>query len=63
MLPVGSMSLFIAAGNQVEVRSGTIDTLEDLRRDLSALLENDPRLQSVAELAGNLPLRRSPPVT
>ena len=61
MLPVGSMSLFIAAGNQVEVRSGTIDTLEDLRRDLSALLENDPRLQSVADLAGDLPLRRSPP--
>lgn len=45
----------------MEVRPRTIDTLEDLQRDLSALLERDPRLHSIAVLAGNLPLRRSPP--
>jgi DNA-3-methyladenine glycosylase II len=39
----------------------TIDTLDDLRRDLAALLDLDPRLRPVAAKAGDLPLRRSPP--
>lgn len=45
----------------VEVMQGTIDTLDDLERDLAALLQSDPRLKPVAEIAGPLPLRRSPP--
>lgn len=53
--------MFIPAGEQVEVQSRTIDTLDDLQCDLSALLDSDPRLCSVAVLAGDLPLRRSQP--
>lgn len=45
----------------MEVQSRTIDTLDDLQCDLSALLDSDPRLCSVAVLAGDLPLRRSQP--
>ncbi|MGB8816959.1 MAG: DNA-3-methyladenine glycosylase 2 family protein [Rhizobiaceae bacterium] len=39
----------------------TIDTLEDLQCDLSALLELDPCLRPAAEVAGGLPLRRTEP--
>jgi DNA-3-methyladenine glycosylase II len=45
----------------LEVTTRTIDTLDDLRRDLAALVEADRRLVPVAELAGDLPLRRSAP--
>ena len=45
----------------MEGTTRTIDTLEDLRRDLAALIEADPRLLPVAKLAGDLPLRRSSP--
>jgi DNA-3-methyladenine glycosylase II len=54
-------SFLSPAGDQVEVTIRTIDTLDDLQRDLAALLEADPRLSPVAKVAGDLPLRRSPP--
>jgi DNA-3-methyladenine glycosylase II len=37
-----------------------IDTLADIESGLSALIALDPRLAQVAEIAGNVPLRRHP---
>lgn len=39
----------------------TIDTLEDIERELACLLVLDPRLNAVADIAGSVPLRRSNP--
>jgi DNA-3-methyladenine glycosylase II len=39
----------------------TIDTLDDIARELASLLVLDPRLANAAEIAGPLPLRRSKP--
>lgn len=38
-----------------------IDTIDDIRRGLKKLVAIDPRLAPVAAIAGELPLRRSPP--
>jgi DNA-3-methyladenine glycosylase II len=40
---------------------GTIETLDDLGRELTSLLRIDPRLAPVAATAGALPLRRTSP--
>lgn len=39
----------------------TIETEADIARELAALIKLDPRLQSVADIAGHVPLRRSVP--
>ncbi len=39
----------------------TIDTLDDINSELTCLLALDPRLVSVADVAGPVPLRRSNP--
>ncbi len=39
----------------------TIETIHDVQRHLTCLLQLDTRLQSAAELVGQVPLRRSPP--
>jgi DNA-3-methyladenine glycosylase II len=39
----------------------TIETLDDIERELAGLLQLDPRLKDVAKTAGPVPLRRSPP--
>ncbi len=39
----------------------TIETLDDIEREMADLLRLDPRLVSVAEIAGAVPLRRSSP--
>jgi DNA-3-methyladenine glycosylase II len=39
----------------------TIETLQDIERELACLKRLDPRLEAVAAAAGAVPLRRSPP--
>ena len=54
----------IPAGDQVEVTTRTIDALDDLQRDLAALLEADPnqcRLQSSWRSEKN-PIKQNPEV-
>jgi DNA-3-methyladenine glycosylase II len=39
----------------------TIETLDDIQREMASLVRLDPRLKDICEIAGIVPLRRSPP--
>lgn len=55
------MSQYGSAGRAAMQSTKTIETEADIARELTALIKLDPRLKSVADVSGHVPLRRSVP--